>query len=98
MVESASKYHAVIIPDDPEKGGPAALSGNDLDGFLADVNKRLREIKRGWCHIILDGVKCELSEPRVVFKLKMPDGTLRQFGDTTAPSFSPDGSFSVPDQ
>lgn len=96
MADGSQKYHAFIVPENPEKGVPTRIASNDQEGFFADLYKRLVDLKRGWCYLIIDGVPCEISEPRMVFKVKMPGGATHSFGDPTAASFNPDGSFRVP--
>jgi len=91
----AKQFSAVIVPHSAD-APPACINSTDEAAFFEEVAKRMVETKKGWCFPMVNGVKCEISVARVVFDIKLPDGTVRTFGSSSAVAFAADGSFVVP--
>ncbi|TFH47090.1 MAG: hypothetical protein E4H01_08880 [Lysobacterales bacterium] len=91
----AKQFSAVIVPHSSDLP-PISIFSVDEAAFFEEVGKKMAEVRKGWCLPMVNGAKCDISAPKVVFDVKLPDGTVRTFGGSPAAAFVADGSFSVP--
>jgi hypothetical protein len=91
----AKQFSAVIVPHSSDLP-PACINSTDEAAFFEEVGKKMTEMRKGWCFPMINGVRCEISASRVVFDIKLPDGTVRTFGGFPVAAFTADGSFVVP--
>ena len=88
----AVTIHCVLTPDDDE-AAPYVREGTDLDSFLPELFKLMRETGKGWVHIWLNGERLKLSTLRTSFTLQAPNGTVYDVAPHEAPVFNDDGLF-----
>jgi hypothetical protein len=75
------------------QGKPIALASTDLEALKGEAYKAMVDHRAGWAYFIIDGVRCPVSMPTQVFKLRMPDGTETELRDPAPAVYADDGSF-----
>lgn len=87
------RYHFFLVSDGG--GPPVSLFSDDLPKLSQQAYQEIIKAGSGWCHFIVDGQRCYISNPAQLFQLRLPSGALAPFGDTSSPVFDANGKFST---
>ena len=91
---TGAPYHFFLFSD-VDGTAPTTMSGSDLKMLMQSAHAAIMRAGSGWCYFLINGVRCTLSQPMQVYKVRLPDGTYVEMGGQEDPAFNEDGRFST---
>lgn len=84
------EFHFLLVPED---GEPIMLDSSDFEQLKGEAYKALLAAGSGWAYFIINNIRCQVSTPRQIFTLRMPDGSHTELRDPAPAVFESNGKY-----